>query len=100
MSGIYESQVGGLLENRMLCDMDDTLDGGGAWTVILRSGPNLHVTGTNRTWDKFNENEYKHGFGRIYSNGDYWMGLESLFILTNTHNKPFQLKVDVVDDTY
>ncbi|XP_035679499.1 uncharacterized protein LOC118417855 [Branchiostoma floridae] len=65
------------------CDMN-TADGG--WTVIQRRQDGS--VPFNRTWE-----EYKLGFGN--KNGEYWLGNENIYILTNQKN--YALRVDLVD---
>ncbi|XP_062385070.1 microfibril-associated glycoprotein 4-like [Sardina pilchardus] len=72
------------------CDMGCTEDGihgkDGQWTVIQR-----RMDGTvnfYRPWD-----HYKEGFGN--KNGEYWLGLETIFSLT--WRGKYELRVDMED---
>ena len=74
-----------------MVDTEDTSDGLGYWTLIQRRG-NYGMDPPerfNRTWQ-----EYKDGFGT--SEGEFWIGLESIFTITNTDEK-YQLKIDLED---
>ncbi|XP_036413590.1 microfibril-associated glycoprotein 4-like [Colossoma macropomum] len=83
-SGVYTIfPIGSTSAVRVYCDMDT--DGGG-WTVFQRrldGSVNFY-----RGWD-----QYKAGFG--FADGEYWLGLESLFHLTL--RKKYELRVDMED---
>ena len=70
----------------MFCD---NADDGGGWTVIQRRGD------YGDPQDSFYRNwtEYKKGFGS--PNGQLWLGLDSIFYLTN--KEPVQLKIELED---
>ncbi|XP_049900698.1 microfibril-associated glycoprotein 4-like [Epinephelus moara] len=83
-SGVYIIYPGGpTTPLHAYCDMDT--DGGG-WTVFQR-----RIDGTEnffRPW-----RHYKAGFGNVA--GEYWLGLENLFLLTM--RKKNELRVDMED---
>ncbi|XP_035853516.1 microfibril-associated glycoprotein 4-like isoform X1 [Sander lucioperca] len=83
-SGVYTIYpIGATPAVQVYCDMDSE---GGRWTVFQR-----RMDGTvnfYRGWD-----QYKTGFGDPA--GEYWLGLKSLFYLTNT--KKYELLVDMED---
>ena len=90
-SGIYETIIGDLFET-LLCDMEDTSDGGGAWTVIFRNSSNTPIVSESfRNW-----NQYRYRFGKSWTD-EYWLGLKAISILTRNSSKPFQLKVEMED---
>ncbi|CAH2311253.1 tenascin-N [Pelobates cultripes] len=83
-SGIYSIYPGGDKGKaiRAYCDMET--DGGG-WTVLQRrSSGKLDF---NQKW-----RVYVEGFGD--PNDEYWLGLESLYLLTSTSG-PYELRVDL-----
>ncbi|XP_017296255.1 microfibril-associated glycoprotein 4 [Kryptolebias marmoratus] len=83
-SGVYTIYpMGGVSGVQVFCDMDSH---GGQWTVFQRrmdGSVNFY-----RPWD-----QYKMGFGNAA--GEYWLGLESLFHLTQL--KKNELLVDMED---
>ncbi|KAF7203626.1 microfibril-associated glycoprotein 4 isoform X2 [Nothobranchius furzeri] len=83
-SGVYTIYpMGGVSGVQVFCDMDSH---GGRWTVFQRrmdGSVNFH-----RNWER-----YKVGFGNAA--GEYWLGLESLFHLTQL--KKNELLVDMED---
>ncbi|XP_047232485.1 microfibril-associated glycoprotein 4-like isoform X1 [Girardinichthys multiradiatus] len=83
-SGVYTIYpIGATSAVQVYCDMD-SLEG--KWTVFQRrmdGSVNFY-----RPWE-----EYKMGFGNAA--GEYWLGLESLFHLTQRKN--YQLLVDMED---
>ncbi|KAF1373436.1 hypothetical protein PFLUV_G00238840 [Perca fluviatilis] len=83
-SGVYTIYpIGATSAVQVYCDMDSQ---GGRWTVFQR-----RMDGTvnfYRGWD-----QYKTGFG--IAAGEYWLGLESLFYLTQ--KKKYELLVDMED---
>ena len=67
------------------CDMET--DGGG-WTVLMRR--------QDGSVDFYlNWNDYKRGFGNL--EGEHWLGLENMYLLTNLSGVTSQLRVDVTD---
>ncbi|XP_061086528.1 microfibril-associated glycoprotein 4-like [Conger conger] len=89
-SGVYAIYPGGDTKPvQVYCDMgceDDNEVDRGMWTVIQR-----RMDGTvnfYRPW-----NQYKTGFGDPA--GEYWLGLENIFLLTWT--KKYELRVDMED---
>ena len=72
-SGLYLVQAPGLHKRRIFCNFTEHE----TWTTISR-----RINGDenfNRTWV-----EYKNGFGK--ANGDYWIGNDMLYQLTNANN--------------
>nr|XP_027210447.1 techylectin-5A-like [Penaeus vannamei] len=69
----------------VFCDMDT--DGGG-WTVIQRRLPHSKAVNFNRGW-----HDYKVGFGNASS--DYWIGLENMYVWTNTRH--YELRIVLSD---
>ena len=67
------------------CDMET--DGGG-WTVLLRRQDGS--VDFYRNWA-----DYKRGFGNL--EGEYWLGLDNMHLLTNLSGDPPQLRVDLAD---
>ncbi|XP_039644785.1 microfibril-associated glycoprotein 4-like [Perca fluviatilis] len=84
LSGVYTIYpIGATSAVQVYCDMDSE---GGGWTVFQR-----RMDGTvnfYRGWD-----QYKTGFG--IAAGEYWLGLQSLFYLTQ--KKKYELRVDMED---
>ncbi|XP_046693646.1 microfibril-associated glycoprotein 4-like [Silurus meridionalis] len=74
---------------KVFCDMgceEDDNHQDGKWTVIQR-----RIDGNvsfYRPWK-----DYKNGFGD--ASGEYWLGLENMFLMTNTEK--YQLRVDMED---
>ncbi|XP_075948123.1 microfibril-associated glycoprotein 4-like [Anarhichas minor] len=83
-SGVHTIYPGGpTTPLHVYCDMDTD---GGRWTVFQR-----RIDGTEnffRPWKN-----YKTGFGNVA--GEYWLGLENLFLLTM--RKKNELRVDMED---
>ncbi|XP_026170572.1 microfibril-associated glycoprotein 4-like [Mastacembelus armatus] len=83
-SGVYTIYpIGATSAVQVYCDMNSE---GGRWTVFQRrmdGSVNFY-----RPWD-----HYKFGFGTAA--GEYWLGLESLFHLTQ--RKRYELRVDMED---
>ncbi|KAL0964910.1 hypothetical protein UPYG_G00274270 [Umbra pygmaea] len=83
-SGVYRIYLAGPNSPRYVyCDMDTD---GGKWTVFQR-----RMDGTVnffRGWE-----EYKNGFG--HAAGEYWLGLETIYLLTL--KKSYELRVDMED---
>lgn len=86
-SGVYTFHMDhiGKRPVTVVCDMDT--DGGG-WTVVQRRRPHSTAVDFNRGW-----HDYKMGFGNAST--DYWVGLENLYIWTNT--KHYELRIDLSD---
>ncbi|XP_067433450.1 microfibril-associated glycoprotein 4-like [Thunnus thynnus] len=82
-SGVYTIYpIGATSAVQVYCDMDSD---GGRWTVFQRrmdGSVNFY-----RSWD-----QYKKGFGNAA--GEYWLGLENLFYLTQNKS---ELLVDMED---
>ncbi|XP_030593801.1 microfibril-associated glycoprotein 4-like [Archocentrus centrarchus] len=83
-SGVYTIYPGGPTSPlNVYCDMDTD---GGRWTIFQR-----RIDGTEsffRPW-----RHYKTGFGNVA--GEYWLGLENIFLLTL--RKENELRVDMED---
>ncbi|XP_010896325.1 microfibril-associated glycoprotein 4-like [Esox lucius] len=83
-SGVYRIYTAGPNSPQYVyCDMDTD---GGKWTVFQR-----RMDGTInffRGWE-----EYKNGFG--HAAGEYWLGLETIYLLTLKKN--YELRVDMED---
>ena len=70
---------------QVFCDMKT--DGGG-WTVLLkRQDGSVDVY---RNWT-----DYKNGFGNL--EGEHWLGLDNMHLLTNLSGVTAQLRVDLAD---
>ena len=67
------------------CDMET--DGGG-WTVLLKRQDGS--VDFYRNWA-----EYKRGFGNL--EGEHWLGLDNMYLLTNLSGVTAQLRVDLAD---
>ena len=67
------------------CDMET--DGGG-WTVLLKRQDGS--VNFQRNWD-----DYKRGFGNL--EGEHWLGLDNMYLLTHQSSDPPQLRVDLAD---
>ncbi|PIK43463.1 hypothetical protein BSL78_19680 [Apostichopus japonicus] len=81
-SGVYSVKPTGWSGTafEVFCNMDD----GGGWTVFQRRYDGS--VDFNQYWEN-----YKHGFGSI--NGEFWLGNEKLYYLTNQRN--YTLRVDM-----
>ena len=86
-SGIYTINPNGRDFN-VFCDM--SLQGGG-WTIIQRRVSN--VTDFNRNW-----NEYKIGFGKY--EGNFWLGLDKINMITDYETNKLYIGLASFDDTY
>ncbi|ALC39843.1 maker534 [Drosophila busckii] len=62
---------------------------GEGWTVIMRK--DLESNTFNRTWM-----EYKHGFGNL--DGEFWIGLEKLHLMTKFQSHELYFKMDYVNN--
>ena len=91
-SGIYQinPRVHGLYHSnastpvKVYCDMDTQ---GGGWTVFQRRFNG--VVDFYRDWE-----DYRQGFG--YVDGEYWLGLQNLHLLTSS-SAQYELRVDIQD---
>nr|XP_039251010.1 uncharacterized protein LOC120328557 isoform X1 [Styela clava] len=87
-SGVYKIGPPSGQSFNVFCDMET--DGGG-WTVIQRRL--VGDVNFTRGWE-----DYKNGFGFV--NGDYWIGLEQMHLLTTGSNRQktkMSLRVDLKD---
>ena len=69
----------------VFCDMET--DGGG-WTVLLKRQDGS--VDFYRNWT-----DYKSGFGNL--EGEHWLGLDNMYLLTHQSSDPPQLRVDLAD---
>ncbi|XP_043205022.1 techylectin-5A-like [Amphibalanus amphitrite] len=88
-SGVYtlHPEWGRRSPVEVFCDMET--DGGG-WTVFQRREDILPREDFYRNWT-----EYKDGFGDLA--GEFWWGLEKLWLLTGTPDRRYELRVDLGD---
>ena len=70
---------------QVFCDMET--DGGG-WTVLLKRQDGS--VDFYRNWT-----DYKSGFGNL--EGEHWLGLDNMYLLTHQSSAPPQLRVDLAD---
>lgn len=84
-SGVYDTKIG-LDEKSVFCDMSSS---GGGWTVIQRRGD----FGNEKDYFYQPWQSYRNGFG--LPRGELWLGLESIFLLTN--KEPVQLRIHLED---
>ena len=70
---------------QVFCDMET--DGGG-WTVLMRRQDGS--VDFYRNWT-----DYKNGFGNL--EGEHWVGLDNMHLLTNLNGVTAQLRVDLAD---
>ncbi|XP_068128802.1 angiopoietin-related protein 5-like [Hyperolius riggenbachi] len=85
-SGCYVIQPEGAKTSFLVsCKM--TSDGG--WTVIQRHNGEDGLC-FSRSWES-----YKQGFGSL--NGEHWLGLDKIHLLTNQTSKVSQLRVELSD---
>ncbi|KAK2909545.1 hypothetical protein Q8A67_005382 [Cirrhinus molitorella] len=88
VSGIYSIYPAGEVPVWVYCQMvsDGKDEDKGQWTVIQR-----RMDGTINFYQPWNQ--YKRGFGNV--EGEYWLGLENMYQLTN--NRKYMLRVDLED---
>ena len=85
-SGVYTIQpINGNSSISAYCDMET--DGGG-WTVLLKRQDGS--VDFYRNWT-----DYKSGFGNL--EGEHWLGLDNMYLLTHQSSAPPQLRVDLAD---
>ena len=85
-SGVYTIQPNNSNNSfKVYCDMET--DGGG-WTVLLKRQDGS--VDFYRNWT-----DYKNGFGNL--EGEYWLGLDNMYLLTHHSGDPPQLRVDLAD---
>ena len=70
-----------------VCDMDTD---GGNWTVFQRRGINKPRQNFFLRWD-----DYKEGFGDL--TGEFWWGLENLWLMTSGRDREYELRIDLED---
>ena len=85
-SGVYNIQPNNTNSSfNVYCDME--ADGGG-WTVLLKRQDGSVDFQHNWTG-------YKRGFGNL--EGEHWLGLDNMYLLTHQSSGPPQLRVDLAD---
>ena len=85
-SGVYNIQPNNTNSSfNVYCDME-TDEGG--WTVLLKRQDGSVDFYLNWT-------DYKNGFGNL--EGEHWLGLDNMHLLTNLSGDPPQLRVDLAD---
>ncbi|XP_034156013.1 microfibril-associated glycoprotein 4-like [Pangasianodon hypophthalmus] len=85
-SGVYTIYPSDTTPVEVYCEMGCTEDSSRGWTVIQR-----RIDGSVNFYRRWNQ--YRNGFGN--KSGEYWLGLENLYMMT--HNKLYELKVDLED---
>ena len=85
-SGVYTIQPNNASNSfNGYCDMET--DGGG-WAVLLKRQDGS--VDFYRNWT-----DYKSGFGNL--EGEHWLGLDNMYLLTHQSSAPPQLRVDLAD---
>ena len=85
-SGMYiVQQINANNSFNVYCDME-TDEGG--WTVLLKRQDGS--VDFYRNWT-----DYKSGFGNL--EGEHWLGLDNMYLLTHQSSDPPQLRVDLAD---
>ena len=70
-----------------VCDMDTD---SGNWTVFQRRGINRPRQNFFLRWS-----DYKEGFGDL--TGEFWWGLENLWLMTSGRDREYELRIDLED---
>ena len=85
-SGVYTIHpIKGNTSFNVYCDMET--DGGG-WTLLMKRQDGS--VDFYRNWT-----DYKRGFGNL--EGEHWLGLDNMYLLTHQSSDPPQLRVDLAD---
>ena len=85
-SGVYTIQPRNTNNTfTVYCDMET--DGGG-WTVLMKRQDGS--VDFYRNWT-----DYKRGFGNL--EGEHWLGLDKMYLLTHQSSDPPQLRVDLTE---
>lgn len=85
-SGVYTIYPSDTTPVEVYCEVGCSEDSAHGWTVIQR-----RIDGSVNFYRRWQE--YRNGFGN--KSGEYWLGLENLYMMT--HNKLYELKVDMED---